>query len=240
MDKSFVAAEKDGTMTVSDLKEVGLAAFVASASAFGLYSLYSVYNYNMLSRLNFHHKDTFSTNPGGSPVPYSKELRVRIVNLDGNPRTPRPLFHLTSLELRIYDEEILIRNNMIFFNLGSVLKQKKLLEGYSPEVIDVESFGPPRRIECSFSQFWAFENKLISLTNSEHDDIAELKSDASKRDGVIGSEGERVYRPIVTFFGSNDFHHLALAFIRRIRQPFNLVRIYITICGFFFPIVLLT
>jgi hypothetical protein len=28
---------------------------------------------------------------------------------------------------------------------------------------------------------------------------------------------------LITFFGSNDFHHVSLALIRRFHQPFNVV-----------------
>lgn len=31
-------------------------------------------------------------------------------------------------------------------------------------------------------------------------------------------------RPLITFFGANDFHHVALGLIRRFHQPFNMVR----------------
>lgn len=29
--------------------------------------------------------------------------------------------------------------------------------------------------------------------------------------------------PMITFYGSNDFHHLSLAFARRVREPVNIV-----------------
>lgn len=32
-------------------------------------------------------------------------------------------------------------------------------------------------------------------------------------------------RPLITFFGSNDFHHVSLPLIRRWQQPFNVVSI---------------
>lgn len=33
------------------------------------------------------------------------------------------------------------------------------------------------------------------------------------------------YKPIITFYGSNDFHHLTLSLIRRWQHPFNVVMI---------------
>src|SRR5262249_11516093 len=50
---------------------------------------------------------------------------------------------------------------------------------------------------CSFARFRRFERALA--------DLPELEG------------------PVLTFYGSGDFHHLSLALVRRLRQPFNLL-----------------
>lgn len=76
-----------------------------------------------------------------------------------------------------------------------------------PEVVPLREFGPPMRMECSFRWFAAFEKALSAGFGAKSDDEAAARG------------------PLITFYGSNDFHHLTLAFVRRFRQPFNIVRI---------------
>jgi len=78
------------------------------------------------------------------------------------------------------------------------------MEKYSPEVIQLSSVGPALRMDCSFWDYWNYESELARLVGSPVDD-------------------DLLHRPLITFYGSNDFHHLALAHIRRWRTPFNLV-----------------
>jgi hypothetical protein len=86
-------------------------------------------------------------------------------------------------------------------------------------------------MECSFSQFWSFERELSKKIGSSRDDILSnvLSTPSPNAIGDVeradSKPKEVLYRPLVTFQGSNDFHHLSLALIRRIHQPFNLVRI---------------
>jgi hypothetical protein len=39
--------------------------------------------------------------------------------------------------------------------------------------------------------------------------------------GFLGSDTDR--EPALTLFGSGDFHHVSLALLRRLQQPFNLL-----------------
>ncbi len=87
----------------------------------------------------------------------------------------------------------------------------------------MSSFGPPLRIECSFSQYWRYEKAIKDLSRRGRDDIATLITE----NGVETA----IFEPMVTFYGSNDFHHLSLPLIRRIHQPFNLVRFISSYCA---------
>jgi hypothetical protein len=53
---------------------------------------------------------------------------------------------------------------------------------------------------CGFGQFRRFEQNLSDLLGDEADD-----------------------EPHMTFYGSGDFHHVSLALVRRLREPFNLL-----------------
>ncbi len=81
---------------------------------------------------------------------------------------------------------------------GSITSQERLLRAFRPEVIDMRSAGPALRLGCRWSRFYRFEQRL---------------------DQVI----ERGNSPTVHLLGSSDFHHLSLALLRRINQPFNLL-----------------
>ncbi len=81
---------------------------------------------------------------------------------------------------------------------GSVSSQQRLLRSFRPEVIDMQPLGPSLRLACRWSRFFRFEQRL---------------------DRVI----DRDSPPAVHLLGSGDFHHLTLALLRRINQPFNLL-----------------
>jgi len=90
-------------------------------------------------------------------------------------------------------------------NLDDALKKQTiLLERYNPQILELTEWGPYMRIDCSFRYFWKWERALTEATGSKIDDDPERK-------------------PLVTLYGSNDYHHLALSLIRRWRTPFNLV-----------------
>lgn len=84
--------------------------------------------------------------------------------------------------------------------------QADLMAQLNPKIVDLREMGPPLRMECSFKLFNEFEKGLTAGFGSETDDDA------------------ATHGPLVTFYGSNDFHHLTLALVRRFRQPFNFVR----------------
>lgn len=73
------------------------------------------------------------------------------------------------------------------------------------KVLQLTELGPPLRMECSFRDWNRLEEGLTRTIGEETDDR-------------IASTG-----PIVTFYGSNDFHHVTLALAKRFRQPFNLL-----------------
>jgi hypothetical protein len=83
---------------------------------------------------------------------------------------------------------------------GSVAMQKTLLARYRPPVFAAGSWGPKIRLGCRFGRFWRFEQALAKwLEEARSGDCA------------------------VTCYGSGDFHHVSLALLRRITQPFNLL-----------------
>jgi hypothetical protein len=78
---------------------------------------------------------------------------------------------------------------------GSGAAQPELCGVLKPDVADLRGWGPPLRLGCSWRRFAAFEQALDLPT---------------PRDGLL------------IFLGSGDFHHLSLAILRRIGEPFNL------------------
>ncbi len=81
---------------------------------------------------------------------------------------------------------------------GSVTSQERLIRAFRPEVIDMRRTGPSLRLACRWSRFFRFEQRLDRL----------IDHDAG---------------PAIHLLGSGDFHHLTLALLRRINQPFNLL-----------------
>lgn len=77
--------------------------------------------------------------------------------------------------------------------------------GPNVEVLPMIDLGPPLRMECSFRDWKKLENRLVQTTGSVTDDD-------------LAATG-----PIITFCGSNDYHHVTLALLKRFRQPFNLL-----------------
>ena len=81
---------------------------------------------------------------------------------------------------------------------GGLLAQEQLLETQRPDLIDLGTWGPHLRMACSFKRFRQFERVLHRLLRP-------------------------VDGPSLTFLGSGDFHHVTLALLRRITEPFVLV-----------------
>jgi hypothetical protein len=82
---------------------------------------------------------------------------------------------------------------------GGVCAQPALQARYRPEVTPLQSWGPKIRLACRFGRFRRFERAL-----------------GGRRGG--GGAG-----PVVTFYGSGDFHHVSLALLRRLTRPCNLL-----------------
>jgi hypothetical protein len=83
---------------------------------------------------------------------------------------------------------------------GGLSAQSALRQRYLPAEFDVRAWGPRLRLACRFGRFARFERAL---------------------DAVLGSDEDR--DPTVTLYGSGDFHHVSLALLRRLTQPFNLL-----------------
>jgi hypothetical protein len=82
---------------------------------------------------------------------------------------------------------------------GSFALQTHLHNRYQPAVHEARDWGRRIRLGCGFGRFRQFENAL---------------------DGMCADEPPG---PVLTFYGSGDFHHVSLALVRRLRQPFNLL-----------------
>jgi hypothetical protein len=83
---------------------------------------------------------------------------------------------------------------------GSLPSQTDWLVPYRPTMVPAQDWGPAIRMACSFGRFRRFERHLASLLGSETDPS-----------------------PVVSLYGSGDFHHVSLALLRRQVQPFNLL-----------------
>lgn len=91
---------------------------------------------------------------------------------------------------------------------GVVLRQTGLLEILSKiQIISAKDLGPRLRVKCNFVDWFKLENRITELTGSATDDEILTECNTS----------------LITFYGSNDFHHVTLALIRRFRTPFNFV-----------------
>src|SRR4051812_8301583 len=66
-------------------------------------------------------------------------------------------------------------------------------------VVPLRSWGPRLRLACAFGTFRRSEDDLKDLLGPADD------------------------RPLLSFVGSGDFHHVSLALLRRLHGPFNLL-----------------
>jgi arginase family enzyme len=82
---------------------------------------------------------------------------------------------------------------------GSVTAQRDLLWRSDAQVVSLQDWGPCIRMASSFAAYRRFENACAARCM------------------------ERANEPVITFYGSGDFHHVTLALLRRLRQPFNLL-----------------
>jgi hypothetical protein len=80
---------------------------------------------------------------------------------------------------------------------GALMAQRQLMGRFTPSVTPLQDWGPRIRLACSFARYQAFER---SLNERLHGDV-----------------------PQVVLCGSGDFHHVSLALLRRLREPFNLL-----------------
>lgn len=81
---------------------------------------------------------------------------------------------------------------------GGLLLQKRLLAQYEPDVVSLRGWGPRVRLGCRFGGFRRFEEALAAAL-------------------------PRTSEPVLTLFGSGDFHHVSLALLCRLPGPFNLL-----------------
>lgn len=80
---------------------------------------------------------------------------------------------------------------------GALMDQRELVKRFAPSVVALQDWGPRIRIACSFAAYRLFEHALDER----------LKAGSQE----------------LIFYGSGDFHHVTLALLRRLRQPFNLL-----------------
>jgi len=83
---------------------------------------------------------------------------------------------------------------------GSLFPQRTLAARSASIVYPARDWGPRIRLACSFRRFAQFERALTRLRGTAAD-----------------------HAPHLTWYGSGDFHHVTLALLRRLRQPFNLL-----------------
>jgi hypothetical protein len=82
---------------------------------------------------------------------------------------------------------------------GGVNRQETLMSRYMPQVIPLSEWGPTIRMGCAFGRFRSFERALAM---------------------ACGCEKDRA--PMLTLYGSGDFHHVSLALLARQPGPCNL------------------
>jgi hypothetical protein len=81
---------------------------------------------------------------------------------------------------------------------GSLLHQDAVLAHCRPTVVPLGPWGPQLRMACGWPLFRSFERELSALCPPTR-------------------------TPWVTLYGSGDFHHVSLALLRRLGEPFNLL-----------------
>jgi hypothetical protein len=85
-------------------------------------------------------------------------------------------------------------------DLDGGLTVQPSLRRQRPEIVPCQGWGPRLRLGCSFGRFRRFEASLATRLGEAKDED-----------------------PKLTFVGSGDFHHVSLALLRRIAEPFNLL-----------------
>src|SRR6266852_1895599 len=82
---------------------------------------------------------------------------------------------------------------------GSVTAQRDFVRRCNARVVPLQDWGPHIRMASSFGAYRRFERAFEKRW-----------SDDPKQ-------------PVLTFYGSGDFHHVTLALLRRLQMPFNLL-----------------
>jgi hypothetical protein len=82
---------------------------------------------------------------------------------------------------------------------GSVAAQRDLVWRSYARVVSLQDWGPRIRMGSSFATYRRFETACASRCLDQADE------------------------PVLTFYGSGDFHHVTLGLLRRLQQPFNLL-----------------
>jgi hypothetical protein len=85
-------------------------------------------------------------------------------------------------------------------NLDGSLIDQSAVAAYEPTIHDLRFWGPRLRLSCRFGRFRAFERDLAKQLGAPTD-----------------------AEPQATLYGSGDFHHVSLALLRRLTEPFNLL-----------------
>jgi hypothetical protein len=109
---------------------------------------------------------------------------------------------------------------------GSVSAQTDRLSGLSFEAIDARAWGPRIRLACSFRAFGRFRRWLGETALSP----GRLEAGGGPAEPIAPASvpgGEGLHRAadgaLVTLYGSGDFHHVTLALLERLDEPFNLL-----------------
>ena len=104
-----------------------------------------------------------------------------------------------SFEFLFLDLSKVVRMHLRVIDLdGSVTSQTRLVERLTPEVLDLAAVGPSLRMTCGFGTFDRFSDRLREAMPARSE-------------------------PNLTFLGSGDFHHVTLALLRQLTEPFNLL-----------------
>jgi len=82
---------------------------------------------------------------------------------------------------------------------GGIVAQRGSWRLDDPRVVSLRDWGPRIRIACSFAAFDRFERASDELLDDGPND------------------------PWLTLYGSGDFHHVTLALLRRLKEPFHLL-----------------
>jgi hypothetical protein len=83
---------------------------------------------------------------------------------------------------------------------GGIVAQSAVIAKSEPKVVSLQDWGPAIRLACRFGVFSRFEQALAKRLGQAQDN-----------------------HPWLTLYGSGDFHHVSLALLRRLGQPFNVL-----------------